>query len=581
MPFEKPLTIKEVIPLIDRKDYLLPSIQRELVWDTYRIERLFDSLMRNYPIGSFLFWHVDKKRSKDYQFYEFIRNYSEFDRTHNPKANISGNDDVTAVLDGQQRFTALYLGFKGTYAYKIPYKRWDNKAAYPERKLYLNLLDRSNRKNDLEYDFRFLTKEESKQQDENTFWFKVGNILDMEEEYQVNDFLTEGDVLNFGKKKFQFANRTLFKLHSVIHKDPAINYYLEKDEKLDNVLKIFIRVNSGGMQLSYSDLLLSIASAQWQEKDAREEITQFVDEINKTEDGFDFDKDFVLKSCLVLSDFADIAFKVDNFNKENMRIIEKNWDAISQAIRLAVGLVASFGYNRDTLTSNNAIIPIAYHLLRRGLLHNFVQSSSYLDERRRINKWLILSLLKRSFGGQPDEVLRPTREILSKDNSSFPIDEIVERFKGETRSIVFNEDEIKNLFQYQYGQRYTFSTLALLYPSLDFRNKFHQDHVFPKCFFAKKKLIKKGIEENRVAFYLSNFNTLPNLQLLEGVPNQEKLDTDFKEWVYKTYPKQQDRKNYIEKNYIPDIDLSFNNFENFISERKKLMAGKFKSLLKL
>ena len=146
---------------------------------------------------------------------------------------------------------------------------------------------------------------------------------------------------------------------------------------------------------------------------------------------------------------------------------------------------------------------------------------------------------------------------------------------------MFNEDEIKNLFQYQYGQRYTFSTLALLYPSLDFRNKFHQDHVFPKCFFAKKKLIKKGIEENRVAFYLSNFNTLPNLQLLEGVPNQEKLDTDFKEWVYKTYPKQQDRKNYMEKNYIPDIDLSFNNFENFISERKKLMAGKFKSLLKL
>jgi hypothetical protein len=81
--------------------------------------------------------------------------------------------------------------------------------------------------------------------------------------------------------------------------------------------------------------------------------------------------------------------------------------------------------------------------------------------------------------------------------------------------------------------------------------------------------------------YLSNFNSLPNIQLLEGVPNQEKSDTDFKEWLYKAYPKQQDRKGYMEKHYIPDIDLSFNNFENFMFERKTLMAEKFRSILKI
>ena len=80
------------------------------------------------------------------------------------------------------------------------------------------------------------------------------------------------------KKKAKFANKALSKLHSIIHIMPTISYYLEKSEKLDKVLNIFIRINSGGTILSYSDLLLSIATAQWEEKDAREEIINFVDE---------------------------------------------------------------------------------------------------------------------------------------------------------------------------------------------------------------------------------------------------------------------------------------------------------------
>ena len=44
-------------------------------------------------------------------------------------------------------------------------------------------------------------------------------------------------------------------------------------------------------------------------------------ETSLLESGFKFNKDFVLKSCLILSDFSDIAFKVDNFNKSNMLIL--------------------------------------------------------------------------------------------------------------------------------------------------------------------------------------------------------------------------------------------------------------------
>ena len=581
MPFETPITIKESVDNIHKKKYLLPAIQRELVWKTRQIERLFDSLMRDYPIGSFLFWRVERQRSKDYQFYEFIRNYHERDNRHNPKADVSGDNDIVAILDGQQRLTALYVGLKGTYAYKLRYARIADKSSFPARMLYLNLLKKSD-DIDLEYDFQFLTDEEAKQNDENDFWFKVGDILDMQRQFEVNKYLIKNRLLSLDEEKAQFANETLFNLHSVIYEKFLINYYLEKDQDLDKVLNIFIRVNSGGTQLSYSDLLLSIATAQWQEKDAREEIIRFVEEINNIGDGFNFDKDFVLKTCIVLSDFRDIAFKVYNFNRDNMITIEKNWDRISEAILLAVTLVSNFGYTRDTLTSNNAIIPISYHLSKRGLPHNFVQSSNYTDERKQIHKWLILSLLKRTFSGQPDNVLRPMKQVLSEHNSSFPLGKIIEKFKGGTKSILFTGDEIENLFYYRYGQSYTFSALALLYPSLDFRNKFHQDHIFPKSLFAKKRLIEKGItEQNKVEFYLNNFNYLANLQLLEGIINQEKSDTDFEEWLYRTCPIEQERKDYMNKHYIPDIDLSFDNFEKFINERKKLMVNKFKSLLEL
>lgn len=578
MAFVEPISIKEAIDSVHKKDYLLPAIQREFVWDTYQIERLFDSLMRDYPISSFLFWEVEKKNIKNYQFYEFVREYHERDNTHNPKANIDGESGITAILDGQQRLTSLYIGLKGTYAYKLPRKRWDNDSAFPKRKLCLNLVAPS-KDGDLEYDFQFLTKKEYKQNDENHVWFTVGDILNLTEAVDVNDYLLENDISELGKEKFRHANKTLFKLYEVIQKNRSINFFLEKDESLDKVLNIFIRVNSGGTQLSYSDLLLSIATAQWKEKDAREEITSFVDDINSIGDGFNINKDFVLKNCLVLSGFKDIAFKVDNFNQENMRTIEKQWDDITKAIKSSVILLSCLGYHRDTLTSNNALIPIATYLYKIGSPDNFSESSKYESDRQKIFKWLAMVLLKRTFSGQPDNVLRPIRDVIKNSEDGFPFNEIIAKLKGGTKAISFDNDEVENLLYYQYAQAYTYSVLAFIYPSLDFRNKFHQDHIFPKKLFTAKRLKKRGINDSDIEFYLDNYNYLANIQLLEGVPNQEKSGTDFDVWIKEKYPNKDDRKAYMKKNYIPDIDLSLENFKEFIKEREKLIVSAFKELL--
>ena len=77
MAYETPITISKAITNIQKKKYVLPAIQREFVWDNNQIEMLFDSLMRDYPIGTFLFWKVERENISDFQFYEFLNNYPE------------------------------------------------------------------------------------------------------------------------------------------------------------------------------------------------------------------------------------------------------------------------------------------------------------------------------------------------------------------------------------------------------------------------------------------------------------------------------------------------------------------------
>lgn len=574
MSFQTPITISEVINDIHSKKYLLPSIQREFVWNPEQITMLFDSLMRDYPINSFLFWKVSKEKASEFKFYEFLREYHQKDNRHNPKANINGSDDIMAVLDGQQRLTSLYIGLKGSYTNKIAYKKWDNPLAYPKKKLYINLLD-TPANISYEYEFKFLTEVEAKESDDNHHWFEVGKIMDLKEQYDVINYMIEAGLSsNPNKGKAKFATKVLYKLHSVIHVKKIISYYLEQSSELDKVLNIFIRVNSGGTTLSYSDLLLSFATAQWETRDAREEISEFVDEINQIGRGFNISKDIVLKACLVLCDLPDISFKVDNFNRSNMLKIEKEWDDIRKAIRGALKLISSFGFSRDNITSNNLIIPVAYYLKTIGIPNNFETSTSRINDRKNIKLWFVSALLKRVFSFAPDGVLKPIREIIKNQSlNGFPVDFIFTHFKGTNRSLQFTDDDINNLLYSKYGHNDTLVILSMLYPWADLRNNFHIDHMFPKSEFTLKKLEEKGVPTEKISYFIENYNFIGNLQLLEEIPNIEKKAMDFDKWLSEKIPAGE-LTDYKKKHYVPNVNLEFKNFDTFLEEREKMLIKK-------
>ena len=191
-----------------------------------------------------------------------------------------------------------------------------------------------------------------------------------------------------------------------------------------------------------------------------------------------------------------------------------------------------------------------------------------------------MSLIKRVFSGQPDNVLRPIRAIMQEKMQGFPIDAMIEKFKGTTKAVTFSNDDIENLFYSKYGQGHTFSVLALLYPTLDYRNRFHQDHMFPRSWFKKRTLNAKKIDPERQEFYLDTVDYVVNLQLLEGLPNEEKSNKDFEQWLNEVCKSDQDKRDFMRKHFIPDgVSLKFDNFEEFIAKRKELLKGRLKQIL--
>lgn len=573
-------TIKEVLDSIQQNRFVLPAIQREFVWKPEQTCRLFDSLMQGYPFGTFLYWKVDKANSNKYKFYSFVCNYHERDRPHCPQLPIFNDTELTAVLDGQQRLTALNIGLCGSMAWRLPYKWKNNPDAYPSRELYLDVLAMNGDVDETgeKYRFEFLTEDQVASAEDSECWYKVADILSIQ---NPTSEMIKWLNAHLPQEKVDIACGPLDQLFQVIHNKHLISYYEEKSQDLEKVLNIFIRMNSGGTVLSYSDLLLSIAVAQWK-GDARKEIHTLVDELNNTGDGFGFSKDLVLKAGLMLADIGSVGFKVENFNRHNMEILEERWPEVKKSLKVAVQLLASFGFAEKTLRADSALLPIAYYICHRKLDGKYLTKSKYNDDRQSIRKWLTRSLLKASgiWGSGLDTLLTALRETITKHgDDEFPVGKLQEIMAKRGKSLQFGEEEVDELVEMQYGDKRVFALLSLLFPFVDVANHhFHVDHVFPKSRFTKPKLRKAEVPKDDWDEFKEMANSLPNLQLLEGGENIEKQSELPAEWMDKTMEESQ-QTNYCDVHVLGDVPDSLLGFRTFYDTRMEALRRKIVDLL--
>lgn len=572
MSFQTPITIAEAIRNIEQNRYLLPSIQREFEWKHEKIEWLFDSIMRNYPISSFLFWRVEGDTKQDFKFYQFIKEYKQRYKTHNEEFNTAGHNDFTAILDGQQRLTSLYIGLRGSYAYRVPRLKEENsERVYPTRRLYLNVeKSLENEEDGRIYEFKFLT--DSEYLSNKKKWFLVSNIYGLSNDFEFNKYL---DYHNLKENEFSYESISILK--NVIHSKQIVNFFLETEQEIDKALNIFIRINSGGEPLNFSDLIMSIAVANWNEKDARKEIHNLVDSVR--DKGFTISKDFVLKTFLYLHS-NDIKFKVTNFSTSNAKDFEKEWDIIRDAILSTFDFVNSIGFSDFTLTSKNALIPVIYYIYHRRIFKDFHVRIEYSEDRKIIKKWLHISLVKRLFGGTSDSVLNQIRKAFTHNVSNAPFSDVgikefpVQQINKEIRKDTGISDEfIEELLLTQKDDRYAFSLLALLFPHLDYKNNdFHKDHLHPASKFDELS------DANKEKYGWQTYNSLINLQMLDANENMSKNNEDLSSWVNKEI-KLKERNSFLEAHHIPNIDLDLTNFDEFIVKRSEMLAKKLKTIL--
>jgi hypothetical protein len=564
---------------------VLPAIQREFVWDPEQIRTLFDSLLRGYPIGSFLFWRVEPQRAGQFAFYDFLTDFHERDNPYAPKAHVPVGRGVVAILDGQQRLTALNIGLYGSHAERLP-RRWASSPdAYPRKRLYLNLLDPAKGDDELgmDFDFRFLTDQEASPSNGSpSKWYRVGDILALPDTGPAAMQELKGRGIDLNDVD---AYSRLYALFRGVRELPAINAYLEETQDPDKVLDIFVRVNSAGTVLSHSDLLLSMATNQWQELDAREEVRTLVKTLNSNcSSQFNFSKDRVLKAGLMLIDVPDIGFKVSNFTLKNMTTMEGEWEKIKSALTVAASLLASFGFSERTLTADSVLIPLAYYINRRNLSQAYVTYAAYAEDRLAVRGWVMRSLMKRGIWGSGlDTLLARLRDAIRDYGAShFPVKELEDAMAALGKSLQFDETEIAELLNLKYGGARTFPVLTMLYPGLDLSKTFHEDHIFPRSLFTRTRLQQYGVPVESLDSYLENCDLLPNLQLLAGGPNIEKQATLPADWLAgPNFPSDAQRRAYATENDLLALPMDFEHFLEFCEGRRERMQRRLQSILQV
>jgi len=554
------ISIKDLVEEINEK-YFLPDIQREFVWNTDKnkfedkICDLFDSIMRGYPIGTFLFWEVNDKRIKEdnISVLEFIKKSNGSNEVV-PLDNFKGRN-LTLVLDGQQRMTILNLAFRGVFEEKYYGKK---KKKY----LYFNLLSRDEGTKEINerlYEFKLIESDEIYFKDkEGKIWHKVSSLLKNPESLtEYWDEITSKNQIT-GKEKNKILDN-LNRFWRIITEKNISYYEIGKEKKDEEALEIFVRVNSGGMTLTYSDLLFSKIKQYWKDDkkvDAREEFKEFLEGINGND--FDFDNNFILKTSLVLIN-KDIRYQVKNFNKENVKLIKENWENIKKYISSTIEFLKHPEVNinsKKMLRSSNALIPIIYYLY-----HNSIQEIDRTSIDFDILREYIYSvLLNGAFGGQSDSMLLDSRKIISSNKKNeFPIKELFGAFVKRNKVIRSGEGLNDLLKDIKYGTDKSKLVLNIIY---DFKlpQEFQEDHLF-----SRSRLLKK--------FNRKEVNNIANIQPLGKFTNNRKNDQKFENWV-----KERNRSaDYAELNLIPKMDnYKEDNFEEFLKKRTKLIFEKMK-----
>ena len=531
--------------------FWLPNIQRPFVWHESQIERLFDSIMREYPIGTLLVWKT-RSRIRRRKFIDNYKNGLKLTDFYIPE-----DDKVKyLVLDGQQRLQSLFIGLKGSY---------------DKKELYIDILSGDLvAPEDTRFSFKFMDKSKA------CFPFILfkGLVFDNRMPNKVAESIIKdcARVLNEDSQERIMDN--VWKINQMFQQNEVVSY--QELDSVDNpdtysendVVEIFIRANDGGTKLGKSDLLFSLLTSSWE--DAEERMEELLEELNK--EGYDFSRDFILKTCLTLLGKGaryDVAKFRDGTTKE---AIESNWDKLTEAIKDVKDFLCgkTFIRTEKALPSYLGLIPLIYY--RYKFPEKWAASKD-------IDTYILRTLLTGSFSGTPDNLIdKCTRQIDEAKN--FNTKEIFGVIRAGGRSLDITADTI---ISRMYGSKDIHLIFNIWYHEFNYTPSYvnslpQVDHIFPQ---SQLKKIKDANPEtgrmNILRYKTPQRDQIANCMLLTAQENGAGGKTDIlpEDWF------KGQSEEYLEMHLIPkNKELwKLENYEKFIEARKELILKKFEYML--
>lgn len=551
-------TIRKIVTYLNDEEangggYWLPNIQRPFVWREDQIEKLFDSIMREYPISTLLVWKTKSKIRRR----KFIDNYkaglklTDFYIPEDEKVKL-------LVLDGQQRLQSLFIGLKGSY---------------DKRELYFNILSGdSTSPEEIKYQFKFLEKEKA----EFPFMLFKSIVFDNRMANKIADSIIKAHPNTLSEQEQTRITDNIWKIQQVFCNNEVISY--QELDSVDNpdtytendVVEIFIRANDGGTKLGKSDLLFSLLTSSWE--DAEENMEELLEELNKN--GFAFGRDFILKTCLTLLG-KGARYDVDKFRDgQTKEAIVTNWESISNAIKDVKDFLVSKTFIRSdkALTSYLALIPIIYYRYK-------YPEEWKKDNKASIYKYLLRTLITGAFGGTPDSLID---KLIKKIDQlkAFNEKEIFAEIRDDGRNLEITPEVLLSKY---YGSKDIHLIFNIWYKGFNYQPSYlnnlpQVDHIFPQSQLKTVKEVNPETGRASLLKYKAYMrDQIANCMLLTAEENGAGGKTDIlpEEWF-----KDKDDE-YLKLHLIPnDPELwKLENFEAFLEARKELIREKFNFML--
>lgn len=551
-------TIRKIVRFLNNPEeeggFWLPNIQRPFVWSENQIYKLFDSILRQYPISTLLVWKTKSKIRRR----KFIGNWK--DTLHLSDFYVPEDDKKKIlILDGQQRLQSLFIGLCGSYEGK---------------ELFFNILSGNvAAPDDIKYHFKFLNSSSA------TFpWVKFKDLvftskIRSEQIENITSSAGRGLAIEELKKvgdHVDLVNLT-FKINEALTYQELDSIDDSSLYTEDDVVEIFIRANSGGTKLGKSDLLFSLLGASWEIADQKME--ELLDSLNKH--GFDFDRDFVLKTSLTLLG-QGARYEVKKFRENGVREqVQEKWDEISNAIKDVLDFVRekTFIQCDKAMPTYLVLIPLIY------LRYHYLDA---WKAKKDVDEYLLRCSLTGAFSGQSDSLIDALVKEINKQKS-FDKNALFGVIRDQNRSLELTEDR---LWQMGYGS----NTIHLLfnlwyifnYTPANPNNLPEVDHIFPQSVLRKVKTNNPSTGRQDLMKYSDKErNQFANCMLLTKKENSAGGKSDMlpKDWFEKRVAEEGPK--YLDEHSIPtDKSLwEIDRFEDFIEARKQLIRDKFNWLL--